>query len=425
MLSNAFFGIGFVTICVGPGLVAVGLIGHDYTLVKWGTDVQSHFGWKLALGSLMMLLPVLALATGWGATRKMLNAAFWIVTGGLLVAVVIAVFTTHGHFVNSLNSLGASYGANHAYGTVLATSKKAGVDLNPAFSFSNTIPVTGLFAGFAIFSYFSTFVGGELRQASSLKTAHNMAIAGVVGIVLAGLFGAIFFHAFGHGFMIAVNAGGLPGGLSAASPTYWFLTGVTVGSSFFTALLVLSYLVFFPLISYLAFMQPTRMLFAYSFDGLLPKRVSDVSRSGAPWVALAVTWVLTEATFVWALKASSFLQVLVYATLFQLTAMALVCVSAIVVPYLRPEFYRASASRRRVLGLPVVTVAGIGGVATCVFVWVLYFHYDAFGLVNRGTFFAYFGAIIAAACLLYFGARAIRAREGIDVRRAYAEIPPE
>jgi APA family basic amino acid/polyamine antiporter len=425
LLSNAFFGIGFVTISLGPGLIAVGLIGHDDTLVRWGTDIQGSFGWKLALGTAMMLLPVLALATGWTWTRRLLNTAFWIVSGGLLVAVAIALFTTHGHFVSSLNSLGASFGHGDAYQEVLASAKKNGVELDPSFSLSNTIPMTGLFAGFAIFSYFSTFVGGELRRASSIKTAHNMALAGVVGIVLAGLFGTIFFHTFGHDFMIGVNAAGLPGDLGAESPTYWFLTSVSVGSSFFTALLVLSYMVFFPLISYLAFMQPTRMLFAYSFDGLLPRRVSEVSSSGAPWTALAIAFVLTEATFIWALKASSFLQVLVYATLLQLAAMALVCLSAIVVPYLRPAFYRASASHKKVLGLPVVTLAGLGGLLTCVFVWVLYFHYDEFGLVNRGKFFGIFAGIVAAACLLYFGAQAVRKREGVDVRLAYAEIPPE
>lgn len=118
-----------------------------------------------------------------------------------------------------------------------------------------------------------------------MRTAHNMAITGVVGLVGTGLFAAIFFHALGTRFLIAANSSaGFPGGLKVATPTYWFLSGISVGSSVYTALLVLTYVVFWPLISYLAFLQPQRMLFAMAFDGLLPKRVAAVSRQGSPWV---------------------------------------------------------------------------------------------------------------------------------------------
>ena len=46
---------------------------------------------------------------------------------------------------------------------------KAGVAVDPAFSFTATIPMVAVFATTAIFSYWSTFVGGELRQASTMQ----------------------------------------------------------------------------------------------------------------------------------------------------------------------------------------------------------------------------------------------------------------
>ena len=48
-----------------------------------------------------------------------------------------------------------------------------GVAVDPSFSFSATIPMVAVFATTAIFSYWSTFVGGELRQASTMKTARQ------------------------------------------------------------------------------------------------------------------------------------------------------------------------------------------------------------------------------------------------------------
>jgi hypothetical protein len=300
------------------------------------------------------------------------------------------------------------------------------VALNPAFSMSSTLGMIGIFAGFSIYSYFSTFVGGELRQASSIKTAHNMAITGVVGLAGTAIGAAIFFHAFGNNFLIAANSAGLPGALKVATPTYWFLSGITVGSSVYTALLVLTYVLFWPLISYLAFLQPQRMLFAMSFDGLLPKKVAAVSKQGSPWVALVIAYVLTEAVFLWSVKSASFIQVIVYATLFQLIAMALVGLSAVVVPYVRPQFYRASASTRKVLGVPVVTIAGAVALGTCAFIWFLYFHYRTqYGLVNPTTLFVMIGVVWALALALFFGSAAVRRRQGVDLRMAYAEIPPE
>ena len=83
--------------------------------------------------------------------------------------------------------------------------------VDPSFSFSATIPMVAVFATTAIFSYWSTFVGGELRQASTIKTANNMALGGVIPLILVAICTAIFFKTFGGDFLRAANGGGLPG----------------------------------------------------------------------------------------------------------------------------------------------------------------------------------------------------------------------
>ena len=75
--------------------------------------------------------------------------------------------------------------------------------------------------------------------------------------------------------------------------------------------------------------------------------------------------------------------------------------------------------------MPIVSIAGAVSIGTCAFIWYLYFHYAAFGLVKHGTFFTMIAVVIGAAILLYFGSAAIRKRQGVDLRLAYAEIPPE
>jgi basic amino acid/polyamine antiporter, APA family len=423
LLSNAFFGIAFVTIGLAPGLQGIGLVGNWPTLVDWSQKIQSQ-NWTIALGGLMMVLSALILAGGWNFTLRIQNLLFWMVTGTLAISVLIALFTSHSTFVSNFNSFAHGIGAgSNAYQHTIDTAQKAGVNTDPAFSFSNTIPIAGFFATFSIFSYWSTFAAGEIRQANTMRIANNMAIAGVGGILVVAVCAAVFFHTFGTPFMIAANGGGE----TPVAAQYYSLIAASTGNSIIAIILFGGYIVFWPLICYISFIQPTRMLFAYAFDGILPKSVTNLSRNGSPYVAVILTLIASFVTLIWAVKgASNFFQVLVYATLVQLIAMGLVGLAAVLVPYIKPDLYRAAATHRRVLGIPVVSIAGIGAIATAVFIWILYFHYPAqFGLSDKQKMFTIFGATIVLAVIYYVGIKLYRRSQGVDIDLAYSEIPPE
>jgi amino acid transporter len=258
-----------------------------------------------------------------------------------------------------------------------------------------------------------------------MKMANNMAFAGVIGVVVVAICAAIFFHTFGTPFMIAANGGAFPSQIPTA-PTYFFLMGASVGNTIFAVLITFTYVVFWPLICYISMIQPTRMIFAYAFDGILPKAVTKTTRNGAPYVATIVALVMSIGVFLWAVNSSGFLQILVYATLVQLIAMGLVGLSAMLVPWLKPELYRASTTTRKFLGIPLVAIAGAGSIAVAVIIWILYFNYKTqFGLTNVGRMFAIFGVTIGAAVVYYLVARAVRRSQGVSLDLVYAEIPPE
>jgi basic amino acid/polyamine antiporter, APA family len=352
------------------------------------------------------------------------NLLFWMVTGTLAISVLIALFTSHSTFVSNFNSFAHGIGAgSNAYQHTIDTAQKAGVNTDPAFSFSNTIPIAGFFATFSIFSYWSTFAAGEIRQANTMRIANNMAIAGVGGILVVAVCAAVFFHTFGTPFMIAANGGGE----TPVAAQYYSLIAASTGNSIVAIILFGGYIVFWPLICYISFIQPTRMLFAYAFDGILPKSVTNLSRNGSPYVAVILTLIASFVTLIWAVKgASNFFQVLVYATLVQLIAMGLVGLAAVLVPYTKPDLYRAAATHRKVLGIPVVSIAGLGAIATAVFIWILYFHYPAqFGLSDKQKMFTIFGVTIALAIVYYIGIKLYRRSQGVDIDLAYSEIPPE
>lgn len=426
MLSLAYFGVAFVTIGIGPALTGLGLIEHSHTLISWGTTIQADSAWKFAAGTAMLLVAALFLAGGWHLTLRIQNTVFWIVTLGLVAAIVPAIFTSRASFAKNFNRFLAPYTHQaNSYNSVLAKATRAGVNVHPAFSWGHSIPIIGFFATFAIYTWWSTFIGGELREASSVKTARNMALAGVISLACVGICAAILFRTFGTAFMTAANGGGMPAQVTTA-PTYFFLMAGSVGNSVYAVILFVCYILYWPLVCYISFLQPTRMLFAYAFDGILPKAVTNVTRKGAPWVALLISWILAVLTLLWGINAGSFFQLITYATLIQLIAMGLVCLSGVLVPWLRPQIYRGSSTQKRFLGIPVVSIAGAGGIATAVFVWILYFHYASdFGFTDSAKFFGVTGGTIVLSVIYYLGAKLIRARQGVNINLAYAEIPPE
>jgi amino acid transporter len=427
LLSNAFFGIALVTVGLAPGLTIVGLVGDWPTLVSWGATLSSSHNWQMFLGSICMVLGGLVIAGNWRYTVRFQAILFWCVTGVLLVCGVVALILGHTSFVHDFNSFGADHHAAGAYQSTIASAKHAGQSLNPPKDFRNTIPMLAALATVSIYSYWATFVGGELRQASTIRTANMMALGGVGGLVMVLIFGLIFQHTFGISFLNAANGGHLPPSIAVANAPFFYLTSAALNNVLFAIVMVAGYIVFWPLITSIAMLQPTRMIFAYAFDGILPRSVTKVSRGGSPYVALVITILGSIAILAWAIYVTtSFFQVLVYATLIQLIAMGLVGIAAIIVPWVKPDLYRASTSQKSFLGIPLVTIAGVGSVVTAIIIWIIFFSYNVqFGLANKTTFAVWAVVTCALALAFYAGARFVRRSQGVDIDLAYAEIPPE
>ncbi len=426
LLSNAYFGLAFVTVGLGPGLTGIGLIGHNTTLVKWGTTLSASHKWQFIFGALMMVAAGLIMTGGWRRVLRIQNTLFWMVTGSLVVCGLVALFTTHSTFVNNFNNFARPYThSNDTYAGVIAAAHKGGIKTNPSFSFGNTIPVIGILATTAVYSYWTTFVGGELRQGSSRKTANNMAIGGTLALAALVVFGWIFFRTFGHGFEIAANSGNFPSQIAIANTPFFFLTSASVGSTIFAVIVFVCYIVFWPLIMYISMLQQTRMLFAYSFDGILAKKVTAVSRAGSPYVAVIIAVIGSIIVLYWGIHSSNFFQVLAYATLIQLVGMTIVGFTAMVVPWRRTALYRASAAQFKILGIPAVAVAGVAAIISGVLIWIIYLHYSALGLSDKSKFFTFLGVTLGLAVVYYIGAKLIRRAQGVNIDLAYAEVPPE
>lgn len=427
MFSTALGGWFFSTLALGPGLIVIGLVGHDQTLVTWGNTILTNHNWQFGLGVGVIVVSLLPFFAGWARWARIQAIVFAFTMSGLLLSTVVAIFTSQHSFRNDFNSFARNItGQTDTYTSVINTAHRAGVVTNAGFSLSKTLPMVAYCAAFGIYAYFTSFVGGEIRQGRSLNTAHRMALGGFLSILSVAVIALIFFHSFGHPFLAAAYGGGMPAKINV-TPTYFFLTSAQIGNVAVAIFLVATFALFWPLLTAIAFLQPTRMIFAYSFDGLLPRSASRVTgRSHAPIVAIVISGVLAIATLAWAIYiASNVFQVVTYTVLAQVVAMGLVGLSALVFPFRRPELFRASSSSKTIFGIPVVSIAGAGAILSTVIIWVLYFTQAKLGLADKSNFFTWIGATLVLAVAFYYGARAIRRHQGINLDRVYSEIPPE
>ena len=118
------------------------------------------------------------------------------------------------------------------------------------------------------------------------------------------------------------------------------------------------------------------------------------------------------------------LGLLAVAVLVQLVAMILIGISALLLPYRRPDAWRSSATTQRFLGVPVVALAG-GLVAVLLAgLFYVYLHYPGLN-IDKGQFLRDSAIVLGAALLTFFIARTARSRQGVDVEKLAAEIPPE
>jgi basic amino acid/polyamine antiporter, APA family len=425
-LSIAFEGIAFVTLGVVPALIVVGLVGGHARLVSWGHTVANSHNWQFAIGCVGIVIAGIAVGAGWTWAKRFMFTLLGFSMVGLTIASLIALIAGKGSFIHHFNTFAQPYTHNpDTYHATIAAAQKNGVNVHPAFSFVKTIPVIAVIAGISIYAYWSTFFAGELRQGNSMKTANRMGAASVLILLSVVVFVAIFFYSFGKPFLTAANGGGLPAELGT-SAAYFFLSAAYVNNTAFAIFMVLTFVLFWPVIIAETMLQPPRTMFAWSFDGIMPKTVAKVTRRGVPLIATVITIAGAIAAYAWAVYiAKNFFQVIVYATLAQLITHVLIGVSAISFPYRRRPLYQASVSNKEIAGVPLVVLAGIGAILTSIFLYWAFFHYAFFGLQAKQNITYWVGGAVLFGLLWYIGARLVRRKEGIDIDRVYAEIPPE
>jgi amino acid transporter len=168
----------------------------------------------------------------------------------------------------------------------------------------------------------------------------------------------------------------------------------------------------------------TRAMFAWSFDRIVPEKLSEVHpRYHSPWVAILVVAVISEAfLLLYHIGVFKFLTpALAYYFVFWLVSLC-----GVAFPYLAKTkpLFEASAVNWRIGGIPIMSLCGVAGLVY--FTIGLYFMLtDDLLFLNTPEQLATTGLQFAIPLVIFVAARWYRQRQGVPIDAAFREIPPE
>lgn len=282
-----------------------------------------------------------------------------------------------------------------------------------------------------LFAITSSFLGGEVRRARVSQ--------------LIGMPGGVVFVTF---FMFLLTAGlvqlvGLPllGGISANYfspdalglafvPAYNELVAAAFMDNVIIALLLGFTFVFWTYVWLpINFLASTRAFLAWSLDGLMPARLSEVNaQRHTPTMAIVIVAILGLISLF--LYTQGVINTL-YGIFGWVLSFLTCAVAAIFFPFRQRAVFESSPVAWRVAGIPVMSIAGVVATAALLVVeWIWWadpingLQYTPDVLGDHRMWIASAGVLVTGA-IWYLAARALQARRGVRVERAFAEIPPE
>jgi len=390
---------------------------------------------EFAVGTIAVAALLLGLAF---TTRRMAQIQSWYFIGGLVgIALLIFVLigTDREGYVSAFNNyFGQITGKKDTLATLAAQAKEKGYAWNN-FDLLATLMIFFWPASFLFWGNCSTYFGGEVQYAK-----RSQLVGSVGAVILCGASIALATFVFNRpigdetlGMLSYLNA--IKAGLGFA-PSYAELSAIAAHSSILGLIILLGCACWPILFASLMTGACTRNFLAWSMDRIAPEVISQVSpRYHTPIPALIACGIVAELSvglyaFV---PAFAFAVGIVGAFLTFLTT----AVSAIVLPFRRPEIFERSPANWRIAGFPAMTLAGILAVVglICVEVSMLSDPYSGVSIfpstdagTGAGIPFLMFWVNLGIFCLgfiVYFLAKLIRRAQGINIELAFREIPPE
>ena len=413
-----------VSTAVAPTISVAGVLFANPSLLDLAKVVSSPMN-TFAVGAvLLILITGLAMTRVITATRitwvfMLLSILGGVITVGLLLG------TTREAFISIWNTKMGSYAT---YDQLINIAK--GLGWAPT-SLSIWASLSAMGFGMWLFYgwIFPAYVGGEVKRAS-----RSMLFGIIGGILFLWLFfwivGELSWAVAGREWISAVNwlATNYPDKYPIPSyPWISFVTPLLTDNPILIWLMLISYISAWVANDIAKILCATRIIFAWSFDRVVPHSLANVSeRFHAPTWAAVVTGIIAIISLYVAIFTGIFGYYLNTAGMI-LIAYTIVSIAAIVFPFRRKEIFEASPSivRTRVGGVPLISIIGVISAGFSIYGSYFALTTTILGPLNVASYSTIAGLFILGAIIYYFAKTYRSRREGIDLGLLIKEIPPE
>ncbi|HEV3035689.1 MAG TPA: amino acid permease [Solirubrobacteraceae bacterium] len=394
--------------------------------LSFGEWFSTHWG-LFTTGTVMLLLSAGLFAVGGTRLffRVQVGCFVLFLVGAVILPVLVGLIQTHNGFIHNFNGYAANLGTKNASAKLAASAGKAGFAPSK-FSLEESFKSVSVWWFIFGFIFSSTYFAGEIRLQ---KRTHLKSMPGAVLVAVLVLLVLIpsFLHVSDYTFNGQLGlASPAAYGFSAGAPAYPELMGIASGSAVWGVIMILGFtaslLIWLPQTLLLV----SRSMFAWSFDRIMPERLSWVEpRSRSPLIAIGIMLLLSIAsTAIYSFTTwFSTLSVLLGLSL----TLLVTAVSGIVLPFRQKAMVDASPYARRIAGIPLLSIVGtlaLLGFGTAIF--VLLWDPGSGASISKNPGKIELAVLVyAIGFVIYFVARAIRRTQGIDLELAHRELPPE
>jgi len=419
---------------IGPGLQVVGFMVGNSALGFLGQAMLSPVN-AFILGTITNIFFAILASSG---TKKMLianNIIFIVSIVGIIAGIGAMATISRDSYVAAFNSFMSAQGGplatSNSYQTMISTAKTAGFTVPP---FGLSWALVALSSSAIMWTFYSTYIGGEVKGANSLKrNIITMVGSAVFNVILLALLFATMYKAMGYeliasiSYLAGIGQAGIPWGNGAETLTAMF--GLVSSNPILSMLIVLGITLSASLLFAIpVYLQIVRCLFAWSVDRLVPDKISEVSpRFHSPIIATLVTSGIIEFFLVLLMVFPNQFYTIYALTIIgpAFSCMFLPGITGILLPYLKKDVYEASPAKHNIAGIPIISICGV--IQAIWMILMAYWYtaaYPGFGL-SPGTWGFYLNFMwIPLGFVLYWVIKGIRKKQGIDISLAFKEMPP-
>ena len=317
-----------------------------------------------------------------------------------------------------------------SYAARIDLAKANGMLINPNVG---VMTLAGLIMGFWIFYgyYIPTFFAGEVKQAESTLISGSWASLLVTWAIF--VVAAILLQRLVPLEWIAAESYLSNAGVAEANPMPWitFYAAILNPSIILLWIVAIAWIYTLINLAQTYFFYCSRIIFAWSFDRLIPEKVSYIHPTlHSPIIAILIIALIAEIGVLDAsglLWAGSVMGAQLNFVFFAAWTMLVPVLAITLFPFTKPDLFENASAfvKRKVGNVPVITIVGTITLLFLLWLIIASFLFPAVGgRIGTGTL-GTLAAFIISGLIVFYVARAYRmSREGIDINWTFQSVPP-